>query len=149
MHLFVILQFYTILICCEAPRTILDLALYQIKYIIIIIIYNHTLTVHALISVPPFLICWIHNYCNLTSVELLKSVSILSIVQHYSRNDTTSDNKLPYCLEKKNWCTLIGIDFLTFFHDPTLIRSNTVCLEIALFHFYCSFLLNLKSSYNI
>ena len=39
MHVFVILQFYTILcilICCEAPRTILDLALYQIKYIIII-----------------------------------------------------------------------------------------------------------------
>ena len=38
MHVFVILQFYTILcilICCEAPRTILDLALYQIKYIII------------------------------------------------------------------------------------------------------------------
>ena len=40
MHLFVILQFFTILcilICCEAPRTLLDLALYQIKYIIIII----------------------------------------------------------------------------------------------------------------
>ena len=39
MHLFVILQFYSILcilICCEAPRTILDVALYQIKYIIII-----------------------------------------------------------------------------------------------------------------
>ena len=46
MHLFVILQFYTILcmlICCEAPRTILDLALYQIKYIIIIIIYINSL----------------------------------------------------------------------------------------------------------
>ena len=40
MHLFVILLFHTILcilICCKAPRTILDLALYQIKYIIIII----------------------------------------------------------------------------------------------------------------
>ena len=39
MHLFVILQFYSILcilIRCEAPRTILDVALYQIKYIIII-----------------------------------------------------------------------------------------------------------------
>ena len=40
MHLFVILQFYTILcilICCEAPRTILDLALYQINSISIYI----------------------------------------------------------------------------------------------------------------
>ena len=93
MHFFVILQFYTILcilICCEAPRTILDLALYQIKYIIII--YNHIRPIKC-----------------------------------------------------------IGIDFLIFFHDPTFIRSNTVRLEIALFHFYCSehFLLNLKSSYNI
>ena len=52
MHLFVILQFYTILcilICCEAPRTILYLALYQIKYIIIIIIKERS-TGHA-----PFL----------------------------------------------------------------------------------------------
>ena len=43
MHLFVILQFYTILcilICCEAARTFLDLVLYQIKYIISIIIMN-------------------------------------------------------------------------------------------------------------
>ena len=46
MHLFVSLQFYTILyilICREARRTILDLALYQIKYIIIIIIIIITL----------------------------------------------------------------------------------------------------------
>ena len=43
MHLFVILQFYTILcilIYCEVPRTILYLALYQIKYIIVIIIIS-------------------------------------------------------------------------------------------------------------
>ena len=41
MHVFVILQCFNILyilICFEAPRTILGMALYQIKYIIIIII---------------------------------------------------------------------------------------------------------------
>ena len=41
MHVFVIFQCFNILyilICFEAPRTILDMALYQIKYIIIIII---------------------------------------------------------------------------------------------------------------
>ena len=45
MHLFVILQFYTILcilICFKAPRKFLDLALYQIKYIIIIIIIRQS-----------------------------------------------------------------------------------------------------------
>ena len=53
MHLFVVLQFYTILcilISCEVPRTILDLALYQIKYIIIIYYYTQFIELIKLVN---------------------------------------------------------------------------------------------------
>ena len=81
----------------------------------------------------PFLISSIHNYCNLTSVQQLKSVinrwHHFSVVLHQSSNDTTNVKQLPYSIEKLIFFMLIRTDSLTFSMAQvycTLIGSNTV-----------------------
>ena len=77
MHLFIILQFYTILcilICFEAPRIILDMALYQIKYIIIIII---TIIIIIIIVILSLKLNMLLNYFKITKLKHLISDDVL------------------------------------------------------------------------
>ena len=85
------------------------------------------LSVHALISVHPFLISRIHNYCNLSSVEQLKCRHLVlnswhhfSVVLHQSPNDTANVKELPYCLEKK---ILVYTLFVNIFYGPNIFQG--------------------------
>ena len=76
---------------------------------------------------PPLLISRIHNYCNLNSVEQLKSVTICyqlaPLFSCSTPNDTTSVKQLSYCLEKQMLLYAYKNRFLYIFPWPSFFQA--------------------------